>query len=136
MPVRLNAKGATDMARKPSKAAKKARKKPAKKTTRKSARKRAKKPINRKKRMSRPGKIAPKVVGKMARRKPAKPAAAHVSPASKPSTARKHSPDTTTNALALLVLIMIVLASGYFYLHNQPGGDAMAQPAAVAMEKK
>jgi hypothetical protein len=116
------------MARKPAKASKKARKKPA---------------GSRKKRMSKPGKKTRKAAAKPARKTKAKttakaarkPAMAR-KPASMPGKMRRRDPDTAVNALIMMVLIMIALASGYLYLHNQPGGAAMAQPAAIAMEKK
>ncbi len=100
------------MARKP-KAAKKARKKPAKNSA------------SRKKRMRKPGKMAHKAT----RKKTSKPAAA--SAVSKPS--RKN--DTTMNALFFLVLIMIVLGSGFLSLQHYKSTAATA-PASVAMEKK
>lgn len=116
------------MARKPAKASKRARKKPA---------------SSRKKRMSKPGKKARKAAARPARKTRAKTTAKSArkpvmarKPASMPGKIRRHDPDMTVNALVLMVLIMIALASGYLYLHNQPGGAAMAQPAAIAMENK
>ncbi len=83
--------------------------------------------------MSRPGRTA----SKPARRTPVRPAAARVRPlaASKPAQARAVDQDTTVKALVLLVLIMIVLGSGFLYLQDRPGGAATA-PAPIALEKK
>jgi hypothetical protein len=121
MPTRQHAEGAYDMARKPTKA-KKARKKPA---------------GSRKKRMSKPGKKTRKAAAKPARKTKAKTTAKSArKPAHVRQNMRRRDPDMAVNALIMMVLIMIALASGYLYLHNQPGGAAMAQPAAIAMEKK
>ena len=56
--------------------------------------------------------------------------------ASAPAKMRKSDPGADMYALALMLLIMIVLGSAYSYLQSQPGGAAMAQPAAIATEQK
>ncbi|HEY1309928.1 MAG TPA: hypothetical protein VGF02_03185, partial [Pseudolabrys sp.] len=105
------------------------------------AKKARKKPAgSRKKRMSKSGKAlhkaaatkTPRKTMTKARRKPAMAK----KPASAPVRRRKHDPETTVNALVLLVLIMIALGSAYLYLQHQPAGAAIAPPASSAMEKK
>lgn len=126
------------MARK-RKAATKTRKKPAKKSSKKPRARRAKKPASRKKRMSTAGKVAHRKSGKKSSKKPgkksAKAASVSLVSAHKGAPARKHDPDATMNMLALLVLLMFVLGSGFLYWQHQAGGPALAS-ASVAMAKK
>ena len=118
------------MARRPSKA-KKARKKPA---------------GSRKKRISKPGKMARKAAAKPARktraktaaksaRKPAHRPAMARKPAPHPEKMRRRDPDMTVNALIMMVLIMIALGNSLLYLQTPPDGAGM-MPVVAAMEKQ
>jgi hypothetical protein len=116
------------MARRPSKA-KKARKKPA---------------GSRKKRISKPGKMARKAAAKPARKTRAKTAAKTPAktaaksarkPAPHPEKMRRRDPDMTVNALIMMVLIMIALGNSLLYLQTPPDGAGM-MPVVAAMEKQ
>ena len=112
------------MARRPNKA-KKARKKPA---------------GSRKKRISKPGKMARKPArktrAKTAAKTPAKTAAKSArKPAPHPEKMRRRDPDMTVNALIMMVLIMIALGNSLLYLQTPPDGAGM-MPVVAAMEKQ
>ncbi len=57
-------------------------------------------------------------------------------PASKSARRRKRDSDSTVSALVILVVIAIIMGSGYLYQRNKAASAPMAPPAASAMEKK
>jgi hypothetical protein len=103
------------------------RKRASKKARKKSA-------ASRKKRMGKPVRRARRAAAKPAAKSAARRARKPLT--HKPAPPRKSDLDATFNALMLLVLIMIVLGSTWFYMQHQPARLAMAGPSIGMAEKK
>ncbi len=65
-----------------------------------------------------------------------KPAARGKKRAGKSRKARGHDPEATVSALVILVVIAILMGSGYLYQRHKAPDAAAAASAAGQMEKK